>query len=196
MKKSLFWSVLALALIVTGCAGQKEPATQAVAQIETSLSSLRADAEQYASEELQQADHALASLKESLANKDYKAVVAAATSVSAQVSALQQTIDTRRDEMEAAISAAKEQWTALSADVPNMLSAIQTRIGTLSKMRTLPRNVSSANFQNAKDGLEFIKNSWAEATADFDAGNALDAVSKAQAAKDKGTEVLSLPGMS
>jgi len=196
MKKSLFWPVLAMALIIAGCAGQKEPATQAVAEIETSLNSLRADAEQYAAEELQQADSALASLKDSLAGKDYKAVVAAAPAVSGQVSALRQTIDTKRSEMEAAVAAAKEQWTALSADIPNMVSAIQSRVDTLGKSRSLPRNVSSANFQSAKDGLEFIKSTWAQATADFDAGNAVDAVSKAQAVKDRGTEVLSLLGMS
>lgn len=195
MKKSLFWSALATVLVISGCAAQKEPATRAIAQIEASLSSLRADAEHYASEELQQADSALASLKNSLASKDYKTVIAAAPAVSEQLSALQQTIDDRRSEMTAAISAAKEQWADLSAAVPEMLSTIKQRVEALGKARSLPRNVSSTNLSSARQGLEFMQDTWTEATAEFDAGNAIEAVGKAQAVKDRGTEVQSLLGM-
>jgi len=196
MKKIPFWSAFAaMALILAGCAGQKEPATKAVEEVQTSLSALRPDAERYAPEELSQADAALASLNDSLAQKDYEAVLAAAPAVAGQVSALQQTITTKRSEMEAAVAAAKEQWTALSADVPQMLSAIQSRVDMLGKSRSLPRNVSRADFQSAKEGLEFIKETWTDADEAFAAGNALDAVNKGQAAKDKGDEVLALLGM-
>ncbi len=196
MKTKLFWpALLAVAMIGAGCAGQKEPATKALADVQSSLNTVRADAEKYAPGELQQADDAVASLDDSLARKDYKAVVAAAPAVAGRISALQQTVATKRGEMETAIAAATEQWTALSTDVPDMVSAIQSRVDVLSKSRSLPRNLSKENFQDAKDGLESMKSAWTEATALFGAGNAVDAVNKAQAVKEKGAEVLELLGM-
>jgi len=188
-------ALVAVTLLAAGCASQKDPATKAVADIEASLSSLQADATQYASAELQPVEDALASLKTSLANNDYKAVLAAAPAVSSQVAALQQTVAQKKEEAQAALAAATEKWQSLSADVPNMLSAIQSRVDVLSKSKKLPKNVSADAFQSAKDGLAELKSNWDEASAAFTAGKAADAVAKAEAAKAKGAEVLKLLGM-
>lgn len=187
--------VILAAFLLAACANQKGPAEKAVTDIEASLASIRDDAAKYASTELEQVESGLASLKDNLGKKDYKAVVTAAPAVSAQLSALQQTVNTKRAEAQAAMAAATEQWKTLSAEVPDMLSAIQSRVDILSKSKKLPKNVSSDAFQAAKDGLDFMKNSWAEATAAFGAGDPVSAVSKAQAVKDRGTEVLSQLGM-
>lgn len=187
--------VILAAFLLAACANQKGPAEKAVADIEASLASIRDDAAKYASTELEQVESGLASLKDNLGKKDYKAVVTAAPAVSAQLSALQQTVNTKRAEAQAAMAAATEQWKTLSAEVPDMLSAIQSRVDILSKSKKLPKNVSSDAFQAAKDGLDFMKSSWAEATAAFGAGDPVSAVSKAQAVKDRGTEVLSQLGM-
>jgi len=188
-------ALVAMALLAAGCARQKEPATKAVADIEASLSSLQADATEYASAELQSVQDSLASLKASLANNDYKAVLATAPAVSSQVASLQQTVAQKKQEAQAAMAAATEKWKSLSADLPNMLSAIQSRVDTLSKSKKLPKNVSADAFQSAKDGLAALKSGWDEASADFTAGKATDAVAKAEAAKAKGEEVLKLLGM-
>lgn len=188
-------ALVAATLLAAGCASQKEPATKAVADIEASLSSLQADASEYASAELQPVEDALASLKTNLANNDYKAVLAAAPAVSSQVAALQQTVAQKKEEAQAALAAATEKWQSLSADVPNMLSAIQSRVDVLSKSKKLPKNVSADAFQSAKDGLAELKSNWDEASAAFTAGKATDAVAKAEAAKAKGAEVLKLLGM-
>lgn len=197
MKKTLFWlSLLAAALVAAGCAGQKEPATKAVAEVEAALNTLRADATKYASDELRQADAAVAGLKDSLAKKDYKSVVASAPAVSGQVSALQQTVVTKKSEMDSAVAAATQQWQSLAAEVPKMVEAIQSRVDILSQSRKLPKNLTKEAFESAKGGLEAMKIAWAEATAMFGAGNAVDAVTKAQAVKEKGNEVMQVLGMS
>jgi hypothetical protein len=196
MKKTTLWlPLIATCLAVAGCANQKEPAANAITQIETSLSSLRADAEKYAASELQQVDSAVATLKSSLASGDYKAVLASAPAVTSQVSALQQTIATKRQQMEAAVAAASQQWQSLSAQVPQMVQAIQSRVDILSKSKKLPANISAETLQAAKDGLESMKSAWGEATTLFSAGNAVDAATKAQAIKEKGSEVMRLLGM-
>ncbi|HEY4369349.1 MAG TPA: hypothetical protein VGN07_19105 [Steroidobacteraceae bacterium] len=188
-------ALVAAAALVAGCSGQKEPANNAVTGIETTLNSIHDDAMKYAATELQQADAGLAALKDSLAKKDYKSVLAAAPAVSAQVAALQSSVAAKKAEAQAAMAAAGDQWRVLSADVPNMVSAIQSRIDTLSQAKKLPKTLTADAFQSAKDGLEFMKTTWSEATQQFGTGNAVDAVAKANTVKDKGAEVLKLLGM-
>jgi hypothetical protein len=196
MNKKFTWLPLVMAaLLALGCAGQKEPATKAVADIEASVASLRPDAQTYAPGELQQVEDVLTGLKDQLAKKDYKSVVANAPGVAAQVESLKQVVTQKRSEREAAVAAASQQWQALSADVPKMIEAIQSRVDILGKARKLPKNLSAESFQSAKDGLESMKSAWAEATAKFGAGNPIDAVAKAQAVKEKGNEVMQALGM-
>ena len=196
MKKTMTataaWFVLiAMGLLVAGCAREKEPASQAIASVEASLNSVHDDAAKYAATELQQADAGLAALRDSFAKKDYKGVLAAAPGVTAQVAALQSKVA----EAHAAIAAAGDQWRAISADVPNMIAAIQTRVDMLSQAKKLPKALTAESFQAAKDGLAFMQTTWAEATQSFGSGNAVDAVAKANTVKEKGTEVLKLLGM-
>jgi hypothetical protein len=92
-------------------------------------------------------------------------------------------------------AAATEQWNSLSADVPKMVAAIQSRVDILGQSRKLPKNVSQAAFDSAKSGLEYMKSTWAEATSAFSSGDAASAVDKANAVKLKGNEVLQALGM-
>lgn len=196
MKKTMtagapWFALFALGLLLGGCAKEKEPAGQAIASIEATLNLIHDDAAKYAATELQQADAGLASLKDSFAKKDYKGVVAAAPGVTAQVAALRSKVA----EAHAAAAAAGDQWRALSADVPNMVAAIQSRVDTLGESKKLPKGLTAESFQAAKDGLEFMQTTWAEATRSFGAGDPVDAVAKANTVKEKGTEVLKLLGM-
>lgn len=188
-------SLVVVALLAAGCARQKEPATRAVADIETSIDAIREDASTYASSELQQAEATLASLKERLSKGDYKGVIAAAPAATSQIAAMQQVVSGKKAEAEAAMAAATEQWKALSAEVPDMVTAIQSRVDMLSQSRKLPRNMNAQSLQSAKDGLEWMKTTWAEADSTFSAGNPGDAVAKGQTVKDKGAEVLKSLGM-
>jgi hypothetical protein len=188
-------ALLVAALMLAACASQEEPATKAVADIEASLSAVREDAAKYSADQLQQVEAGLASLRDSLAKKDYKAVLAAAPAVSAQLASLQQTVDTKRQEALAAMAAASEQWKVLSTELPDMINAIQSRVDILGQSKKLPKNLKPESFQAAKDGLEWMKTTWAEATAKFGSGDPVDAVFKAQTVKEKGAEVLQLLGM-
>lgn len=197
MKKSntMTWLMLvAVAVLAAGCASQKEPATKVVRDTEASINAVRQDAAIYAGPELKQAEAALLSLQEQLAKGDYKGVVAAAPAMTSQVATLQQTVSTRKAETQAAMAAASEQWKSLSAEVPDMLTAIQSRVDMLSQSRRLPKNLTTQSFQAAKEGLESMQTTWAEATSAFGSGQPNDAVAKGQAVKDKGAEVLKLLG--
>jgi hypothetical protein len=181
-------SIMLAATLLFACATQKEPAEKAVAQVEAALAALKDDAAKYASAELQAVETQVGALKEKLAKKDYKAVLAEAPQVQAAVASLQSDVAGKK-------AAATEQWNSLSADVPKMVAAIQSRVDILGQSRKLPKNVSQAAFDSAKSGLEYMKSTWAEATSAFSSGDASSAIDKANAVKQKGNEVLQSLGM-
>jgi hypothetical protein len=188
-------SMLLAAAMLFACASQKEPAEKAVAQVEASIAALKEDASKYAASELQGVEASLGALKDKLAGGDYKSVLAEVPKLQAAVTSLQSTVSEQKANAEAAMAAAKEQWISLSADVPKMVAAIQSRVDILDKSRKLPKNVSQSAFDSAKSGLDYMKTTWAEATSAFSSGDAVSAVDKANAVKQKGNEVLAQLGM-
>jgi DNA repair exonuclease SbcCD ATPase subunit len=182
-------ALTATILMLAACANQKEPAEKAVAQVESALAEFRADAEQYAAEELKGVDESVTRLKNNLANKDYKAVVMAAPGVSSDVSSLKETVATKKADMEAIQVAAQAEWTDLSSKVPQMVEAIQTKVDTLTKSRRLPKDIDKAGFETLKTDFETLKTQWSEASSEFASGMAAEAVRKARTAKSKGEEI-------
>jgi hypothetical protein len=193
-KRTSWFAAVAALLVVAGCAGQKEPATQAVAAVESTLASIKEDAAKFLPEDLSAIESSLAGLKDNLAKADYKAVLAAAPDVSNRGATLQQAVAAKKAEYEAAAATAREQWTSYQ-DLPKMVEAIQSRVDTLSQSKRLPRNLKQESFDAAKAGLEQVKSAWSEATAAFGQGDSVTAVTKAEAAKQKGTEVMQLLGL-
>jgi hypothetical protein len=191
MKKSLWFATLCAAALVAGCSSMKEPATQAISAAESSLATVKEAAAKYAPEALAPVESQLTALKDSLAKGDFKAVMAGAPGLTSAISSLGDTVKAKQAEFEAATG----QWTSLAADLPNMVTAIQSRVDMLSKSKMLPAAISKDAFASAKSGLDELKSSWNDASAAATSGNVLDAVAKAQAIKAKGAEIMAALGM-
>ena len=189
------WLIVAAVLLAVGCANQKEPAEKAVAQAEGSIAAIKDEAAKYAPEALQGVESTLAGVKDKLAKGDYKSVIAETPQLTTAVNSLKETVATKKAEAEAAMAAATTEWNALSADVPKMVEAIQSRVDILGKSRKLPKNLTQEAYDAAKSGLESMKSTWAEATAAFASGDAVNAVNLANSVKQKGSEVLAQLGM-
>ena len=190
MKRIPLWlATLSAVALLDACSNMKEPATQAVASAETSLAALKDEASKYAPEALQPVETQVASLKDSLAKRDYKAVVSAAPAVTSAIVSLKDVIATKKAELQAS-------WQSVSADLPKMVEAIQSRVDILSSSRKLPKNLDKAALDAAKSGLETLKAGWAEAGNAFSSGNVAEAVSKAQGLKDQAAQIMSSLGMS
>jgi hypothetical protein len=186
--------ILALAattLLATGCGKMKNEATAALTGIETSVTALKEEGTKYAPVAYQGVESTLATLKDSLAKKDYETVLAGTPELGKAVESLKTAIESGKQQYEAATA----EWSSLSADVPKMVEAIQSRVDILSSAKRLPKNVSQAAFDGAKSGLESMKSMWGEATAAFADGKPGDAADKARAVKAKGEEVLAALGM-
>lgn len=186
-----FLALAAVTLLVTGCARQKDDATKALTAIETSVASLKEEGMKYAPVAYQGVESTLAMLKDSLAKEDYKAVLAGTPELNKAVDSLKTAIASGKEQF----TAATAEWSSISTDVPKMVEAIQSRVDILSSSKKLPKNVSKDGLESAKSGLEWMKSTWAEATAAA-ADKPAEAVEKAKAVKAKGAEVLAALGMS
>jgi hypothetical protein len=190
------WLVASVAtVLVFGCASQKQPAEQAVANIDATLGAVHDAAAKYAPDGLQSIEAQIATLKGDLSRGEYKAVLAAAPAVSTALAHLQQTAIAKQEEADTKLAKTKQQWRTMSADVPKMVTAIQSRVDELSKSRRLPKGVSKASFESAKAGLASLNSTWTEATSAEANEDYAGAVAKGQATKDKATEIMHELGM-
>jgi hypothetical protein len=180
---------LAAALIFSAC-GNKEPATNAVAQAEAALSGIRDEASKHASTELQAAEATLAKMKDDLANEDYRAVVQGVPPFNAQIKTLQETMVTNQT----LAAAAQNEWDTLNAEVPKTVEAIQVRVDALSGSK-LPKEITKETFETAKTELETMKATWAEATAAAGAGDTQLAADKGRTVQAKGEELKNQLGL-
>jgi len=196
IKTTALATALVAALLAVGCANQKEPAAKALNDAEATLATFRDEASRYAPSELQSTESSVAALKSSLDKGDYKSVMAGTPALSNEIESLRKTVTDKKAEAEAANAAAQTSWAAMSADMPKMAAALQSRVDMLSKSKKLPKSLTPAAFDAAKASLKQMKSSWTEATTAAAAGNALEAVKLGDAAKSKGTEAMLALGMS
>jgi hypothetical protein len=196
MKKQVVWLLAAMmSMLIVGCANQKGPATQAIASAETALAAVRDTAQKYVPDQLQAVDAQIASAKDALAKGDYKGVLAAAPAIGTAIAGLKDAAQAKEADAQAAMSKAKDAWSAVSTDDPKMVAAIQSRVDILSKSHHLPKNVSKDALASAKSGLDSLKSMWSDAQSAAASGDYTTAMSKAQAVKDKATEIMQSLGM-
>lgn len=178
-----------VAVMLAACSSQKEPAENAVARVVAALEEIRADAQTYASDQLQAVESSVSRLKANLDKQDYSSVVQGAPSVASEVEALKTTVAQAKADAEATLAAAQSEWTDLSASVPALVEKLQARVDQLTKSRKYPKGMDKAAFDTAKAGFETLKTEWTDATAEFDSGHPADAVRKARSAKAKAQEL-------
>jgi hypothetical protein len=173
----------AFGLLLAACANQKEPAEKAVAKVEAALAEFRADAEQYAAGQLQQVDRSIANLKNNLAREDYAAVVRGAPAVSSAVSTLRAHVTRMKADAAEMLATAQQEWNAMAASVPQLVSDLEARVSSFARSRKLPRDFTQQDFSLAQATFEDIKKVWAEASAEAAEGKVADAVRKARVVK-------------
>jgi hypothetical protein len=198
MKKQFVWFAAALAavLLMAGCANQKAPAEQAIAQAQQALDAVRDSAQKYVPDQLQQVSDQLQGLKDSLAKGDYRAVLTGAPTLTSAISSLKDAAEAKKADAEAALAKAKDAWGPTSADVPKMVDALQARVDALGKSHKLPKGVTKDGVVAAKAGVDSLKTMWSDASAAAGSGDYTTAMSKAQAVKDKAAEIMKSLGMS
>jgi hypothetical protein len=196
MKKQSVWLLAAtMAVLLVGCANNKGPAQQAIAGAEAALAAVRDAAQKYAPDQLQSVDAQLAQLKDQFNRGDYKSVMANIPALNSAISTLKDSASAKQAEAEQAMAKAKDAWGGVSSDLPKMVSAIQSRVDILSKSHHLPKGVTKESLDQAKSGLDSMKSAWSDAQSAASGGDYTTAMSKAQAAKDQGEQIMHSLGM-
>src|SRR5262245_44193967 len=190
------WMLAALVAAMLGACGmQKEPAQKALAETEAAISALRSDAASSAPDELAALDESLAGLKADFQRQNYKTVIAASPVLRATAVALQETIAGRKAEQAARAAQLKNSWNALAAEVPGMVSAVNARVDSLGRTRKYPAGMNRSGFETTRATATEMTQSWQKALGAFANDNMEEAVGSAQAARQKGAEVMNSLGM-
>jgi len=185
---SVVFSMLAAAVLVTGCAKNQAPAKKAVDQIEESVKAVRDDAERYAPDGLKAVQSQLDRFKADIDAKNYDDVVAGAPALQKAVDSLQDAVATGKKHAQQALAVAKTEWESLSVEVPKMVEKIDARVAELDK-RKMFRGIKKEDFETAKQQVATMKTTWAEADDAHRSGKSVAAAEKARSAKSLGDEL-------
>jgi hypothetical protein len=168
-----------MAIILTACAGQKEPAEKLMGEIHATVAAAAPEAAKYIPEQLTSVQTQLSALKASFDKQDYAAVVSGAPAVLAAAQSLATAAAEKKDE---ALKALNDKWTTLAGSVPGYLTAIQNRIDFLGK-KTNKKAAAGIDLDGARSGLSAAMSLWSKAQAAFATGNLDEAVKTAQDVK-------------
>ena len=175
-------------LAMVACGAEKRAARDAIQSAERIVASAGDDVAKYAADQWKSINDSLASAKESFDKKDYRGAIATLKDFGPRVQAAQAAATQKKTELANA-------WTEMSAGVPSMLTAIKTRVDALSSMKKLPKGVEASTVDAAKQGLAAATQAWNEAQEASKSGNLVDAVAKANTAKQKAAEVMQSLGI-
>jgi len=190
MSKRFLFTVIAFAccLAVISCSTAKAPAEAAIKAAEEALAGVRADAAVYVPDQLKGVEDALAAAKDSFQKGEYQQALTGAKDLAAKAQDLATAVAAQKESL-------TKEWQDMSAGLPGMVSAIQSRVDMLSKSRRLPAGLDKAAFESAKGSLATVTQNLTEATSAFQGGNLMDAVTKGKAVKDKAVEIMNTLGM-
>ena len=167
------------ALLLAACASQMEPSQTAIAGIESAVSTASADAGKYVPDQLSAVQAKLNDLKAAFDKKDYKSVLTGAPALLSDAQGLLGAAALKKEEVMKVMSA---DWTSMAASLPQLVSAVKSRVDMLSKSHHAPAGVDLAA---AKSGLADATAMWGKAQAAFSSGNVEEAVTAAREVKAK-----------
>lgn len=170
-----------LTLVLAACAGQKEPAGKLISGIQATVTAASGEAEKYVPDQLMDVQTKLGALEASFDKQDYAAVVAGAPTVLAAAKSLATAAAAKKDE---SLKALNDKWSALAGSVPGYVTAAQKRVEFLGK-KSSKKAAAGIDLDAAKTALSDAGALWSKAQAAFASGNMEEAVSTAQAVKDK-----------
>jgi hypothetical protein len=182
------YEFILLVFVVTwlGACGSadKGPAETALKGAEEAINTAKAEASKYLPDQMKSLEASLAATREKLGKEDYKGVLSDAPALTAKAQEVASAAAAKKAEL------AKE-WQEMSAGMPKVVDAIQSRVDILSQSKKLPAGMSAETLAQAKTGLSEITQQWTEATQ-ASKDNLMDAVAKGTSVKVKAAEVLTL----
>ena len=187
-----FLLALFASLVFVACANQQEPAKKLLADVESAIAAAGTDAQQYIPEKYAAVQQKLTDMKAAFDKQDYKSIITGGPALLADAQALATEAAAKKKEV---LEALNSQWTALAAQVPQTVSAIEARLATFKKSHSLPKGVTKDSVAAANAGLGDLKTAWSDATTAFGSGKLQEALDKAKAVKAKAEDIAAKLGI-
>lgn len=179
-----FISVILVAVLLAACGGaDKTPAEAALKGAEEAVNAAKTEVSNYMPDQAKSLDTALAAAKEKFNKGDYKGTMTDAQALTSKAKELASAVAAKKQEL-------AKTWEGLSRGLPKVVTAIESRVNTLSQSKKLPSGMTAETLAQAKAGLGEITQQWTAATSAASGGNLTDAVAKGNAVKVKAAEVL------
>lgn len=179
--KLVFAAILAATMMFTACdSAKKTGADAAIKTAQTAYSAVADQANLYVPEQAKDVQASIQAAKDSFDKGDYAAAFDSAKALPGKVQDLAKAVDAKKTELTA-------KWNELSGSMPGLVSAVQSRVDTLTKSHKLPAGVG--------ERLATVKQTWTDASAAFTSGQIPDALAKATAAKGMLTQLQTTLGM-
>ena len=176
-RRSVNRMVVGIAAVLAACSTQREPAKKAIDDITSTIEAASADADKYIPDQVASVDSKLTDLHASFDKKDYTAVLAGAPAILAEAQGLAAASAAKKDRM---MKERTDEWSALSASIPQLVASLKTRFNALSKTRHVPRGINLTSGKSDYDDATVL---WERAQAAFASGNVEAAVAAAGDAK-------------
>ena len=188
MKNALKIAAAALCCVALVACSQKGPAEAALKAAETSMNEVKADGAKYAPEQTKAIMVSYTAAQDSFNKGDYKAAMEIAQGIPAKAKDVAAAVAAKKDEL-------TKTWTTLATTLAPQIEQIRTKVGELSAMKKLPKDMDATKLEGAKAALADITKISGDAAAAFKSGNLTDAVSKGNAVKAKVADAMASLGL-
>jgi DNA repair exonuclease SbcCD ATPase subunit len=189
--KRIFVSIVAMlfiSVLFMACADEKGPAELAMKAAEQAVAATKAEAEKLVPDQVAALESVLASAKDKLAKGEFKEALNEAQGLVGKAKDVLAAAQAKKDEL-------TQKWTELSQGLPQMVEAIQGKVDDLSKLKKLPKAITTEKLAEAKSGLEAVKADLAKAQESFKSGNIAEAIAVATAVKEKAVKAMESLGI-
>ncbi len=174
MTRTRTWIAAAglLGLVAACTDSSKAPAEAALAAATAAVESLDGDAARYAPDDVKAVQLSYSTVRDTMANKDYQGVIAFARDIPDRARAA-------REKAAAVKASLQTAWTEAGNEVSGALDTSGRRIESLVHARRLPPGMDKATLARAEASLASLREGWASASRQHDAGDLPGAVKRA-----------------
>jgi len=174
-------AVALVALAMAACASQKEPAQQAITDLDAALAKVAEMGEKYMPEEYAAVQAQLAGLKTSFDGGDFDAVVAGAPKAAAAIRKLQADSIIAKADVSRKLN---DEWVEFARTMPDTIVSVDRQISKVSSSGRMPKGMDRAGFNQLVAGFDEAKKTWAAAAEAGNAGKFEEAVMQSRQVKE------------